>query len=216
MNYLGALIGAVIAGLVGAAVWAALAYYANVEIGWIAWGIGAAAGFGAAVGAKGDADAMTGGIAVLAAVGGILLGKFGAVHFAVEKELQSAELTTAMQVTDEDMIVTYADQVVDEWVAANKTVKWPEGMDKENASAEVDYPKAIWAEGKKRWNALDADAQAAARREQEEFRKSMVAYITSQAKSEGFKSTFSAFDILWFVLAVASAFAIGRGGGDGE
>src|SRR5688572_20567501 len=105
MRYIGALIGAAIGGLIGAAVWAAIAYATNFEIGYIAWGIGVAAGFGAAVGAKGGTDVATGGIAALAAVAGIGLGKFGAVHFAVDKYMNSPAAQADLAVTDEDMIM---------------------------------------------------------------------------------------------------------------
>lgn len=215
MRYLGALIGASVAGLIGAAVWAAIAYYANFEIGWIAWGIGVLAGFGAFVGAKSDGDIATGGIAAVVAVAAIGLGKFGAIHFAVDKELNSPAFQAHMNVSDEDMIVVYADQVVEESEAAGKKVNWPPNVVPEDAQTEAEYPKAIWAEAKKRWTALSVDEQTAARDEQADYRKQMLTFLRSSIKQDAFKESFSPFDILWAVLALASAFGIGRGSGGG-
>jgi len=216
MRYLGALIGAAVAGLIGAAVWAAIAYYANFEIGWIAWGIGVLAGFGAFMGAKGEGDVATGGIAAVAAIAAIGLGKFGAIHFAVDKELNSPAFRSHLNVTGEDMLVVYADQVVKEWEAANKKVNWPPNVVPEDAQTEADYPKPVWAEAKKRWAALSADEQDTARSDQAAYRKQMTEFVRASIKGQAFKESFGPFDILWAVLALASAFGIGRGSGGGD
>ena len=215
MRYLGALIGAAVGGLVGAAIWAAIAYYANFEIGWIAWGIGVLAGFGAAVGAKGEGDIATGGIAAVAAIAGIGLGKFGAIHFAVDKELNSPAFQSHLVVSNDDMLMVYADQVVEEWEAANKKIIWPENVVPEEASSEAEYPKPVWAEAKKRWTALSVDDQTAAKEQQVTYRKEMTEFLRASIKSDAFKESFGPFDILWAVLALGSAFGIGRGGSGG-
>lgn len=215
MRYLGALIGAAVGGLVGAAIWAAVAYYTNFEIGWIAWGIGVLAGFGAILGAKSEGDTATGGIAAVAAIAGIAAGKFGAIHFAVDKELNSPAFQSRMQVTEDEMLVVYADHVVEEWEAANKKVQWPPNVNPEEAQTEADYPKPVWAEAKKRWTALSVDQQDTARNDEIEYRKQMLEFVRASIKGEAFKESFGPFDILWAVLAIASAFGIGRGAGAG-
>lgn len=216
MRYIGALIGAAVGGLVGAAIWAAVAFYTNFEIGWIAWGIGVLAGFGAMAGAKGEGDLATGGLAAIAALAGVGLGKFGAIHFAVDKEMNSPAFQAHLNVTDEDMIVVYADQVVEEWETANKAVNWPQNVIPEEAQAEADYPKPVWAEAKKRWTGLNASEQETARNEQTDYRKQMTEFVRASIKGEAFKESFGPFDILWAVLALASAFGIGRGAGGGD
>ena len=71
------LIGALIGGVIGAVIWAAVAFFAHVEISWVAIGVGALVGFGSlATGGKGHANGlMCGGVAVAAIFGG----KFGAL-----------------------------------------------------------------------------------------------------------------------------------------
>lgn len=71
-----ALIGGVVGGGIGAAIWAAIAYFAGVEVGWIAWAVGGLAGAGSSIGARGHAGTTTGGLAAAAAVLAILAGKF--------------------------------------------------------------------------------------------------------------------------------------------
>ncbi|NOZ39633.1 MAG: hypothetical protein GXP24_05340, partial [Planctomycetes bacterium] len=57
------IISGAIAGAVGAAIWAAVAYFANLEIGYIAWGIGGLVGV--AVAATGKNTTLAGVVAVL-------------------------------------------------------------------------------------------------------------------------------------------------------
>lgn len=65
---------AIVGATVGAAIWFGVALATDYEIGWIAWGIGALAGGGMALGMRGGSP-VGGGVAAIVAVGGILLGK---------------------------------------------------------------------------------------------------------------------------------------------
>ncbi len=65
---------AILGATVGAAIWFGAALATNYEIGWIAWGIGALAGGGMALGMRGGSP-VGGAVAAIVAVGGILLGK---------------------------------------------------------------------------------------------------------------------------------------------
>ena len=144
----------------------------------------------------------------MAAIG---LGKFGAIHFAVDQELNSPAFQSHLVVTEDDMLVMYADTIVEEWETVNKKVDWPPNVDPEAAQVEADYPKPIWAEANKRWTALDANAQDAARNEQVAYRKQVTEYMRATIKSDAFKESFGAFDLLWAILALGSAFKLGCG-----
>lgn len=75
--YLGfSVVGGLLGGAIGAAAWAFIAYQFKVEIGWIAWIIGAMVGIGASVGAQGMAGMMTGAYAAAVAAGSVLAGKY--------------------------------------------------------------------------------------------------------------------------------------------
>lgn len=53
-------IGGIIAGLIGAAIWTAIGYFLEAEVGYVAWGIGFHVGIGVAIGADEERGAGTG------------------------------------------------------------------------------------------------------------------------------------------------------------
>ncbi len=74
------------AGLAGAGVWLAIAHFANVEIGWIAWGIGFLVGVAVryvAYLSDIDESATLGIYAAVVAAGSIVLAKYGLYHMLV-------------------------------------------------------------------------------------------------------------------------------------
>lgn len=87
-NPLSATIAGLGAAAVGASVWAAIAYYADYELGFVAWGIGVAVGFAIAriAGASGmPAQA----IAVICALLGIAGGKYAAFYAFIKDEINA-------------------------------------------------------------------------------------------------------------------------------
>ncbi len=100
-------VGAVIAALVGALVWAAISYYANYEVGWIAWGIGGLVG-GAVVlvGGRGIPMAVLAAVLALASIVG---GKWLAVEWSLDSfieetstEIHGLRLAAAQEYVDLD------------------------------------------------------------------------------------------------------------------
>jgi len=78
----------VIAALVGALAWAALAYFSGYEVGYLAWGIGLAVGF--AIARLGGHGTATGATAAVLTVLAIFSGKLLATQVLVEKELSES------------------------------------------------------------------------------------------------------------------------------
>lgn len=206
------LIAAIVAGALGAAAWAAIAHYMNYELGFMAWLVGGAVGFAAATAARGEATQLTGlmaaGVAVLAVVGG----KYAAVHAGVAHALGSSagELT----MTDEDMKVRLADDVVREFEAANRPVVWPQGKDIDSAESQADYPADVWAEATKRWDALEPSEQADRKAAAEAQAKVVLSVLSGTIEKKAFLSSFRMIDILFFLLAIVTAFKVGSGGLD--
>lgn len=85
-------IGGAVGGLAGAAIWAAIAYATEHEIGWIAWGVGLLVGLGVRF-AAGESDGFGPG---LTAVGmsfvSIWAGKAGAIFFLVRAAAAQGEI----------------------------------------------------------------------------------------------------------------------------
>ena len=75
MNVTAGVIATVIAGLVGAAIWGGIAYFANVEIGYVAWGIGLLVGFAGRAACGGVGHVAVAGSAVLMTMLAIVGGK---------------------------------------------------------------------------------------------------------------------------------------------
>lgn len=216
-GFINATIGAIFAGILGAVVWAAIAYFGNVEIGWIAWGIGALVGFAAAWGAGRNAGVQTGIMAAVVAAISVVGGKYVTLYFDVEDYLDQ-ELSQPIVLEEHDMIVAEADLVVTEWEQEGRTIAWPQGMTIAEAYEEADYPADVWQEGKRRWSAVsEADKPAlmdALKAQREANRELNRDQIAADIREGVFKDSFGMFDILFFGLAIFTAFGIGRGQGE--
>jgi hypothetical protein len=201
----GALLGGLVAAAVGGGAWAAIGYATGYEIGWLAWGIGLLVGVGVHFGGKGKLGTHTGLLAGALAALAVAGGKYGVVYATLDRELGSAPA-----VTDENVISFIADDVVAARLDAGEPVEWPAGVDPDEAWVESDYPPDVWAEAAAHWDSLDATGR-------DEWRAYANPSIDTMAlTNEIYTSTFNAFDLLWFALAIGSAFKIGAGSGGAE
>jgi hypothetical protein len=221
MNLTGGLIGSAIGGVVGAALWAGITYGTGYEIGWIAWGVGGLAGLGMAVGSKSGAGQVGGVIAALIAIVAILAGKYWAVDLIMNRELSKSHIAN---ITDADIpgaddgahwTSFIADQIIEEREKAGKTVKWPEGVNPEEAATEQEYPKDVWTDAAKRWKAMSPADRTKFRDDSAAYTiqqaNAFLAAAKSQVRSEGFWSTFGVFDLIFGFLAIGTAFKLGSG-----
>jgi hypothetical protein len=205
-------IAAAIGGLVGASAWAGITYFTGYEIGWIAWGVGFVVGAAVRMSASSTTEVSTGfGPGTVAAVGALLallVGKYAAVHLLVNKEMDN---TSEMTMTSDDMVEALADEIVEARESEGKSIDWPAQQSGEFPSQESDYPPELWAEARAKWDAVSpADQQ-----QRIDTRKAQIIEMTSQFKraivQEGFKESFSPIDLLFFGLALFTAFRMGSG-----
>lgn len=204
-----ATLGALIGGGLGGAMWYGVAMGANRELAILAWLVGAITGVGAAAGARAHVGTYTGLIAVVVTMGAVI----GAKYMVVENIVGQVEQKVSRQVVakDEHAIGLIGREVAKEHEAAGKRYQWPEDVTPDKALMEEEFPSVIWTEAKGRYDALD-DAAKAQRRSaataemRQEFKGAM-----NEVRSEGFAAMFSLYDILFFFLAIGSAFAIGSG-----
>ena len=149
-----------------------------------------------------DEGVAPGVTAAVIAVLAILAGKFAAVSQVVSK------VTTSLPpVKAKDMIVDVADDICRQREAKRIPIDWPPGMSLEKASNREDYPKDVWQEASQTWDKLGLAEQE--RRIEE--RKKFLAGLKGNLRGWAFKDSFSGFDILWFILATATAFKLGSG-----
>lgn len=211
------LIGGLVGGAIGAAVWGAIAYYTGYEIGWIAWLVGALVGLLTGSLAGDDASPMTGVAAAVIALVAIAMGKFAVIHTHVSKA--SAKIHSEYRVTDDIAMIAIAEQVVEEWEKAAKPLKWPEGKGKDDAEAEADFPKDVWADAKTRWDAMQPGQRESYKQDLEAHHHEKMDEALAAIEAEAFKRSFDLFDIVFALLAIASAFKLGSGdlsGGGGD
>jgi phosphate/sulfate permease len=206
----------VIGAALGGVLWTVIAYFTGYEIGFVAWAVGAAAGIGMAVGAKDDTDVTTGVLAAVFAVVSILTAKYATVRIVMDKMVEQAITTHTM--TDEDVQVYIADQIVDERTASGRTIAWPDGIgSKEEALELAHYPKDIADDASGRWKGMSPEDQqaykASVRAHQEH---EMRNFASGVGATEIYSEMFGIFDILWMILAIASAWKIGSGSGEDD
>ncbi len=197
-------LGALAGGIVGAAVWAAISYFTNFEIGWIAWLVGIAVGMGMAWGAGEHRSVATGVIAAVIALASIGAGKYLTVHLML-----SQSPVFSGPISDADAQMYLAGEILQEQEAAGTPLTWPAGQDADGAEKVEDYPKPVADETKARWNAMPQP-------ERDAYKQMILAQIQSAVGgNQGaltwnvFKATLGPFDALWAFLALSSAFKIG-------
>ncbi|MFO0830496.1 MAG: hypothetical protein U0637_01510 [Phycisphaerales bacterium] len=210
------IIGACIGGALGAALWGAIAYFTGYEVGILAWVVGGMVGFGMALGAKDNTDNITGAAAAGIAIAALLVGKYMAVSLYVDKAINKE--AARVQITADDAKKYVAWQLVEEYKSQSKPLKWPDGQTEETAEDPEHFPKDLWADMESRWAALTPTQQEGYRNAAEDDFKKAVAAVSGAAKQEGFLSTFSFYDIIFFFLALITAFKLGAGfeGGDSD
>jgi hypothetical protein len=208
MNFVKMLLGALAGGVIGAAIWCGISYSTGYEIGWIAWGIGVLTGLGARLAARTEGGVLAGLVAGAVALASIGLGKSATAFFLVNSALNQVQIG---EVSDNDLIVPLADKVVGEFKAKKKRLAWPPGMTVETASEPADYPKDVWTEAKKRFDALPKTEVERQRQQALDERWQTVGAIKGMMHAEATRSMFTPHDALWAFLAIASAFKIGGG-----
>lgn len=206
-----------IGGVVGAVVWAGVAYVSEYEIGWIAWGIGALVGYCVAVGNRDRLRSSTaaGVVAVVITALSIAGGKYAAVELLMPSDEELIAMFTASFEEEEYVISYMADEVADEFEAEGRPVAWPEGVGRANAATQADYPPDVWAEAILRWSALSDTEKAEFREVREAATRENVEANLPQIRAMmgrgGFLASFTPMDLIFFGLGMVTAFGVASG-----
>ena len=215
------LVGGLIGGLIGAAIWVAIGYFAKAEVGYVAWGIGLLVGLGvrfAAASDDQDPSPAQGILAAVLALVTILGAKYVVVELLVNDAMATEMTALDVQFDENDMIVGYADEIVAAKSEAGEQLQWPEGKDVDVAEAESDYPPGIWPQAEEKWNALSEEEQKAKIEQESEALRALADALgdafAGEATKEAFMDSFTPFDLLWFGLALYTAFSVGYGNED--
>lgn len=201
----------VLGGLAGAAIWAGISCFTGFEIGWIAWGVGGLVGLGCVWGSQGSGRTL-GSIAVVITLLSIVAGKYAAVELSIRREIGSQEEVLQSVLADlekvETVISYLADEIVRERQSRGETIKWPAGVEPEQASQQADYPPVVWSEAASIWEGMSTQEREQYRDQVEENVRTNIEAFFSSISTTGFLSSFGVMDLLFFGLAVATAFKI--------
>ena len=214
MNLIGGIVSGSLAGLLGAGIWGGVSYGTGHEVGWIAWGIGLIVGFGVAVAGRGRGR-QAGLLAVVIAVLCILVGKY--LSITMNDESPIARQLAARLNNDEVVISSIADQIVAEQADLGETVEWPSGVDTGQATGKNDYLPGVWKQAQLRWDQMSAEQRETYRlHAAENIRRTAhesLSQVRDGATEEGFLSSLGGVDILFFGLAIVTAFSVAAAGG---
>ena len=198
-----------VAASVGGAVWVGLSYFLNVEVGFLAWGIGFLAGLGVRW-AAGESDGfLPGAAAVTAAIAVVAFSKYMAVSLAVNAMLGGfvAEEPPDYARDRDAALVKYADTLIEARNpdAIDPDLQWPPGQSYETAYLPEHYPPELMELAGEKWDTMAEGTRAALIRGWSE------PLDLDAIKQEMFFAQFGVFDLLWFGLAAFTAFGLGSG-----
>lgn len=205
MHLLRAAIGGLIAGVIGAIIWAAIAYFAQIQLGIIAWAIGGMVGFGVAIAAKGHTGLQTGILAAVIALASIAGGKYFTILAIVGNG------PTFSPCTDAEARAGIAHEVAEQFEHDGKKLAWPEGKNLDEAEELEDYPKDVAAEATKHWDAKSPEDQRAFKEQRDAQIKQAFSSFRSSFVSTAFMNSFTIFSVVFGIFAVITAFKLGSG-----
>ena len=214
MNYNRAVLFGSLAGLVGAAAWAGIAYFANYEIGYLAWGIGFAVGAATVMGA-GYGSQSVGIVAVVITILSIVLGKYASVELVMNDLDFNPEQAVAEEIANlnDDALTSYlANDIATAREEAGEELAWPE-YDEENESIAAQYPTDVWSAASEKFGAFTEEEKLAHRTHVEASIQQSLAdlqVLEETIRQESFLQSFSAMDLLFFGLAIYTAFSVGQ------
>ena len=203
MSLVKASVSGCVVGLIGAATWAGIAHFLNLEASIVAIGIGWAIGFAIGTVAAEAASILTGILAVAITALAIAGGKWAYIEMGVAKELANA----SFEFQESDAIAVIATDIAEERERAGEYLDWPIGRDNDSAWAPDEFPTEVWDEAAQEWMNLDADAQDA---RLDEY-NSQNASVPNEIKMQAFKDSFGLRDLLFFGIAIFVAFPAGAG-----
>lgn len=211
----------VIAGLLGAGLWAWVAFATEYEFAVVACLIGVFVGAAAYYGSGGHLTAINGLLAVAVTCASITLGKMAIVEIMIQDELSTAQSQLFDPVldrlaTDDEYVISYlADDVAMERTDAGETLAWPGGDEYEEREREADYPAAIWAEAEALWEGMSPADRQDYREElienQEAVHEALMGYVSSEARDAGILGMFHPMDLLFYAIAMYIAYRAGSG-----
>lgn len=109
-----ALLGGLIAAVIGGAVWGGIAIWTGYEVGYVAWGVGLLCGMGVVMMSQGKRGMPLQAVAVVSSVLGIVIGKYMSFFDVVKgitAEERGAEAVATMSMFSMEMVQFFAENI---------------------------------------------------------------------------------------------------------
>ena len=191
------------AAFLGGIIWAVIAAFAGAESGYVAWGVGVLTGFAVSLTTQ-ERSFRVGAMAAGLAVFGLLIGKVLTVNWVFEEEMRK-EVYRDESAMRGGLILEKMQQG-----------KVPEDLQAWYTSDDEEIPEAIQEDLVVFEAKIDEELQDLAASDKDRLAGLISDTLLADISyADRVKATLSPFDVLWFLLAVGSAFKMGAGGGDG-
>ncbi|HET6881127.1 MAG TPA: hypothetical protein VFI31_13285 [Pirellulales bacterium] len=190
-------------GLLGVAVWAAMVFRYGRHFGWFVAVVGGLVGVGVRGGADGRWKSEYGEIAVVMAIGCMVLGKYTAAHW------MAARLRLAERTDDEYVTSILADRIVERKRARGEKIDWPPEKNYLGSPFRWRYPDEIWVEAERQWIEMSpAERKAEIKQQKREFAELLP---IANFRRICFATSFNLLHLIWIAVGVLAAFAIASG-----
>ncbi len=191
--------GAVAGGVLGALVWAAVSYFAEIEAGYVAIGVGVAAGVGGAIAAGSRRTPSLGVVSALVALVAVLVGKALSTDLMYHKALAGVR---AGNIDDGRAIAGLQEKMFTEFTAEAKLSE--EQVAQAKASPEM--MEQVAAAARDRWNHMDPYERLAVKREVGQQAASQMVRAGGPMAVFAFVKSLGLYDALWIFLATGAAY----------
>ena len=190
-----------VAAVIGAGIWAGVAYATEIRFGILAWALGGIVGMSVNLGSRDTGGFFYGLIGGAIAFGAVTLGNYWTATLLVNKFL---ELMTPENVPIDMLHEQLVDEVMIEWAEEGREIKWPrEYVSWDLAEWPDDYPSDLIQATEDRWYSLSRDDQMARREEIAAVTKANSPLI----EDAGFVLIMmDPRNIIWLLFATGTAF----------
>ena len=191
-------------GIPAAIVWVLIVYFSGFEIGWVAWGVGALIGFAVSKSAH-EPDALLGPTAAALAVASLILAKVLIVEVAAPSALtreflKNRETVAAMFLVDMRLHKSFSPEL-QATIAQN-----------DRGPGALSDVQRFQLEQQVESEAVARAADATSAERERVVRTGVENMLGAMGFFGRLKHAFSGWDLLWFGLAISSAFKVAQRG----
>jgi hypothetical protein len=197
-----------IGGGIGAGIWAGVAYYGQIRLSILGWGVGALVGFGVNIGSRDTGGVVYGMIAVIIALGSVVGGNYITSSLLVNQYLEMLEPDDISDDMAMGKVIVW--EVLDDWLEQGEEIVWPkEWKTWDLAEWPEDFPRLMVTKTINRWDEMSYEDQESVRVSIAEVTRANSQMIEHEMIESGFWYLMKQpRNVIFLVLASISAFLL--------